>query len=116
MDREKTINKLKQIEKFGIKNDMPGLEKTAKSAIELLKDEKKYCDKCAESAIKTTVELQEEIARLRSLLKEQEAVVHPEPSCEMTYITDCCCDLCGVQLIREDNFCRCCGKPIDWSK
>lgn len=49
-------------------------------------------------------------------LKEQEAVVHPEPSCEMTYITDCCCDLCGVQLIREDNFCRCCGKPIDWSK
>ena len=48
------------------------------------------------------------------LLKEQEAVVHPEPSCEMTYITDCCCDLCGVQLIREDNFCRCCGKPIVW--
>lgn len=49
-----------------------------------------------------------------NLLKEQEAVVHPEPSCEMTYITDCCCDLCGVQLIREDNFCRCCGKPIVW--
>ena len=48
------------------------------------------------------------------LLKEQEAVVHPEPSCEMTYITDCCCDLCGVQLIREDNFCRCCGKRIEW--
>ena len=39
----------------------------------LLKDEKEYCDKCVESAIKTTVELQEEIARLRSLLKEQEA-------------------------------------------
>ena len=49
-----------------------------------------------------------------ALLKEQEAVVHPEPSCEMTYITDCCCDLCGVQLIREDNFCRCCGKRIEW--
>lgn len=48
------------------------------------------------------------------LLKEQEAVVHPEPSCEMTYITDCCCDLCGVQLIREDIFCRCCGKRIEW--
>lgn len=48
------------------------------------------------------------------LLKEQEAVVHPELSCEMTYITDCCCDLCGVQLIREDNFCRCCGKRIEW--
>ena len=47
-------------------------------------------------------------------MKEQEAVVHPEPSCEMTYITDCCCDLCGVQLIREDNFCRCCGKRIEW--
>ena len=83
-------------------------------AIELLKDEKEYCNQCAESAIKTTVELQEEIARLRSMLKEQEAVVHPEPSCEMTYITDCCCDLCGVQLIREDNFCRCCGKRIEW--
>ena len=49
-----------------------------------------------------------------TMLKEQEAVVHPEPSCEMTYITDCCCDLCGVQLIREDNFCRCCGKRIEW--
>lgn len=49
-----------------------------------------------------------------TLLKEQDAVVHPEPSCEMTYITDCCCDLCGVQLIREDNFCRCCGKRIEW--
>jgi hypothetical protein len=49
-----------------------------------------------------------------ALLKEQEAVVHPEPSCEMTYITDCCCDLCGVQLIREDNFCRGCGKRIEW--
>ena len=48
------------------------------------------------------------------LLKEQEVVVHPEPSCEMTYITDCCCDLCGVQLIHEDNFCRCCGKRIEW--
>lgn len=56
------------------------------------------------------------IRKAVALLKEQEAVVHPEPSCEMTYITDCCCDLCGVQLIREDNFCRCCGKPIDWSK
>ena len=48
------------------------------------------------------------------LLKEQETVVHPKPSCEMAYITDCRCDLCGVQLIREDNFCRCCGKRIEW--
>ena len=40
MDREKTINKLKQIKKFAIKNDMPGLEKTAKSAIKLLKEKK----------------------------------------------------------------------------
>ena len=48
------------------------------------------------------------------LLEEQESVVHPEPSCEMTYITDCCCDLCGAQLIQEDNFCRCCGKRIEW--
>jgi len=54
------------------------------------------------------------LADVLVLLKDQEAVVHPEPSCEMTYITDCCCDLCGVQLIREDNFCRCCGKPIVW--
>lgn len=49
-----------------------------------------------------------------SLLEEQESVVHPEPSCTMKYITDCCCDLCGVQLIREDKFCRCCGKRIEW--
>ena len=48
--------------------------------------------------------------------KDAKEIVHPEPSCEMTYITDCCCDLCGVQLIREDNFCRGCGKPIEWSK
>ena len=48
------------------------------------------------------------------LLEEQESVVHPEPSCEMTYITNCCCDLCGVQLIREDKFCRYCGKRIEW--
>ena len=49
-----------------------------RDAIALLKeqeDKKEYCNNCAESAIKTTVELQEEIARLRSLLKEQEAVV-----------------------------------------
>lgn len=54
------------------------------------------------------------IQQVLDLLKEQDAIVHPEPSCELTYITDCCCDLCGVQLIREDNFCRCCGKRIKW--
>ena len=48
------------------------------------------------------------------LLEEQESVVHPETSCEITYITNCCCDLCGMQLIREDNFCRGCGKHIEW--
>lgn len=117
-DREKIISEFEDFvngyECFCTSDDYE--YKMHKAVLALLKDEKEYCDKCAESAIKTTVELQEEIARLRSLLKEQEAVVHPEPSCEMTYITDCCCDLCGVQLIREDNFCRCCGKPIDWSK
>ena len=49
-----------------------------------------------------------------ALLNEPEEMVHPEPSCELTYITDCCCDLCGVQLIRGDNFCRGCGKQIVW--
>ena len=58
--------------------------------------------------------LREALDMAIALLEEQESVVHPEPSCEMTYITDCCCDLCGVQLIREDNFCRCCGKRIEW--
>jgi len=58
--------------------------------------------------------LEDDWKRLKGLLKEQEAIVHPEPSCEMTYITDCCCDLCGEQLIRDDNFCRCCGKHILW--
>ena len=38
-DREKTINELEQLKKFAIKNDMPGIEKTTKSAIELLKDQ-----------------------------------------------------------------------------
>ena len=65
---------------------------------------------CTETQFDYTDDIEAAIA----LLKEQEAVVHPEPSCEMTYITNCCCDLCGVQLIREDNFCRCCGKRIEW--
>lgn len=60
--------------------------------------------------------LREALDMAIALLEEQESVVHPEPSCEMTYITDCCCDLCGAQLIREDNFCRCCGKRIEWEK
>lgn len=47
---------------------------------------------------------------------DDEEFVHPEPSCEMKYITDCCCDFCGVQLIREDNFCRGCGRRIKWNK
>lgn len=63
---------------------------------------------------KVIVKMIEYADAILTLLKEQEAVVHPEPSCEMTYITDCCCDWCGVQLIREDNFCRCCGKRIEW--
>ena len=46
--------------------------------------------------------------------KEQEPV-KPEASCEMMYLTNCCCSNCGVQLIREDLFCRCCGRRIDWS-
>jgi len=37
LDREKTINELEQLKKFAIKNNMPGIEKTTKSAIELLK-------------------------------------------------------------------------------
>ena len=48
------------------------------------------------------------------LVVPKRAVVHPETSCTMEYITVCCCDLCGVQLIKYDNFCRGCGKPIDW--
>lgn len=50
-----------------------------------------------------------------SVLKEQKTVaVYPEPSCEIEFITDCCCSLCGAQLIRYDNFCRCCGRPVNW--
>lgn len=65
--------------------------------------------------IKTAVDVDQWAKDMaEELLKEQEKVVHPEPSCEMEYITDCCCDLCGEQLIREDNFCRCCGKRIEW--
>lgn len=49
-----------------------------------------------------------------AMLKEQEAVVHPEPSRGMIYITNCRCDSCGGYLIPEDNFCRGCGKRIEW--
>lgn len=45
--------------------------------------------------------------------KRNEAV-SPEPSAEIKYITNCSCSNCGVQLIREDKFCRCCGRPIKW--
>lgn len=82
------------------------------------------CDSLFRDVLELLKEKEEEIESLKQtcqsmmegayLLKEREAVVHPEPSCEMTYITDCCCDLCGVQLIREDKFCRCCGKRIEW--
>ena len=51
----------------------------------------------------------------QELLKiEQLETVYPEISCEMMYFTNCCCSLCGTQLIREDRFCRGCGKPIVW--
>ena len=85
-------------------------------------DREKYIDILSKT-VKTVKEFNEDtpikislqcVEDILTMLKEQEAVVHPEPSCEMTYITDCCCDLCGVQLIREDNFCRCCGKRIEW--
>ena len=49
-------------------------------------------------------------------IPRQKEFVHPEPSCELKYVTDCCCDLCGVQLIREDCFCRGCGRPIVWER
>ena len=48
-----------------------------------------------------------------ALLKKQDTV-HPETSCEIKYLTECCCDLCGVQLIKYDRFCRGCGKRIEW--
>ena len=85
--------------------------------LEICSDLEHYAQRCGECPYKSKITdfmcfklLKDALA----LLKEQEAVVHPEPSCEMTYVTDCCCDLCGVQLIREDNFCRCCGKRIEW--
>ena len=76
------------------------------------------CDDCTEEHAShcpwDCIAYDELVGKALALLKEQESVVHPEPSCEMVYITDCCCDLCGVQLIREDHFCRCCGKRIVW--
>ena len=85
-------------------------------------DRKKYIEVLSKT-VKTVKEFNEDtpikislqcVEDILELLEDQEEVVHPEPSCELTYITDCCCDLCGVQLIREDNFCRCCGKRIEW--
>ena len=92
-DREKVINGLRSIKTY-----------LASQAIETTDDFVKLA----------FYESQKDIDDAIDLLKEQEAFVHPESSCEMTYITNCCCDLCGVQLIREDNFCRCCGKRIEW--
>ena len=40
IDREKTINGLERLKKFAKKYDMPGIEKTTKSAIKLLKEKK----------------------------------------------------------------------------
>jgi len=76
------------------------------NALELLKEQEEEI----ENLKQTAQSMMEGVC----LLKEQEAVVHPEVSCEMTYLTECCCDLCGVQLIKYDNFCRGCGKPIVW--
>lgn len=106
--------------------------KRVDDALALLKDEKEYCDKCAESAIKTTVELQEEIARLRSLLKEQEAkqaikqIYHVmmnrdyENPVEVTRY-DWLCPTCKSLLCRDidvidDNyhFCKVCGQAVKW--
>lgn len=78
------------------------------------KDCKQGCDACAPMHDGDNYCDIDMLCKVLAMLKEQEEVVHPEPSCEMTYITDCCCDRCGVQLIREDNFCRCCGKRIEW--
>ena len=82
-------------------------------AIELLKEQADLGTELT-NALDEVELIHKKNERIKKLLKEQEAIVHPEPSCEMTYVTDCCCDLCGVQLIREDNFCRCCGKRIEW--
>ena len=109
MDREKVINGLEDIQKHldtGYSFAISWNSELIRDALALLQ-EQEYKDKMYRA-------LESDWKQLKELLKEQEAVVHPEPSCEMTYITDCCCDLCGVQLIREDNFCRCCGKRIEW--
>lgn len=91
------------------------VEMMLKDALELLKEQEELLSKLQKDKDKLCLEVSEWKHKFHDRqIKEQEAVVHPEPSCEMTYITDCCCDLCGVQLIREDNFCRCCGKRIEW--
>jgi len=109
MDREKVINGLDEIIHYDgeqmFYNDI-FIRGIAEDALAMLKEQEEEI----ENLKQTAQSMMEGVC----LLKEQEVVVHPEPSCEMTYITDCCCDLCGVQLIREDNFCRCCGKPIVW--
>ena len=90
---------------------MPDREKVVKGPECCSKSDALECLQCPYFKSECTDDL---AADALVLLKEQEVVVHPEPSCEMTYITNCRCDLCGVQLIREDNFCRCCGKRIEW--
>lgn len=111
IDRDKVIKGIQECDlNGGLIGNCP-----CKNILALLKDEKEYCDKCAESAIKTTVELQEEIARLRSLLKEQEAV---KPKCKERIggFVAGLCPTCGTVLNNVHNVKACgkCGQAVKW--
>ena len=111
IDREKVIKDLE----FCVNGHFKVELSLATKILALLKDEKEYCDKCAESAIKTTVELQEQIARLRSLLKEQEAV---KPKCKERIggFVAGLCPTCGTVLNNVHNVKACgkCGQAVKW--
>ena len=117
-DREKVIKGLQEIvDDNWMKTHADWYVSVCSDALALLKEQDELLHKKHKDIDRLCAEISEWKHKYHDRpLKEQEAVVHPEPSCEMTYITDCCCDLCGVQLIREDNFCRCCGKPIVWER
>ena len=108
-DREKVIDGINKI-----------LEETDEydgvlwDALAMLKEQKEHCEKCGTKASETIVELQEEIARLRSLLKEQEQVqpipYHRSDGTIFKYE----CRKCRTKIFKGDLFCRHCGNPVLW--
>ena len=103
-----------------------------KAVLALLKEQKEECERCGTKTCEVTVSLQEEIARLRSLLKEQEAELSFREAKAITHtatkLDDATCPSCGNvvgEKIRAEaigqsvvqvqwDYCLFCGQKLDW--